>query len=163
MDKLSLHRLRPHMMLTGNLSEFQSAYRSGHSTETAQLKIVNDVIITACNRQATVFLSLYISAAFDRIDHNILVDHFPRDSASVVSPSAGCSPSSPAKCSTSPLMPSSVPVKCMSSIPQNNVLGPLLFATYTSPFSNVVSANNLHYRQHADGAELCRATYSLVT
>ena len=66
-------------MSTGNFSEFQSAYRSRHSTETALLKVVNDVVVSACDRQATVFRSLDISAAFDTIDHDILLDRISQD------------------------------------------------------------------------------------
>ena len=66
-------------MSTANFSEFQSAYRSGHSTETALLKVVNDVVVSACDRQATVFLSLDISAAIDTIDHDIVLDRISQD------------------------------------------------------------------------------------
>jgi len=45
LEKLALRRLRPHVMSTGNFSEFQS----GHSTETALLKIVNDVVTSTCD------------------------------------------------------------------------------------------------------------------
>jgi len=58
-------------MLTSNFSEFQPAYRCGHSTETALLKVVNDIVISACDRQVIVFLSPDISATFVTIDHNI--------------------------------------------------------------------------------------------
>ena len=51
LEKLALRRLRAHVMSTGNFSEFQSAYRSGHSTEIALLKVVNDVVVSACDRQ----------------------------------------------------------------------------------------------------------------
>jgi len=74
LEKLALHRLWPHVMSTGNFSEFQSAYQAGHSTETALLKVVNDVVTSTCDRLTTVLLSLDISAAFDTIDHNILLD-----------------------------------------------------------------------------------------
>ena len=43
-------------MLTGNFIQFQSAYRSGHSTEAVLPKVINDVV-AACNWQVTVFLS----------------------------------------------------------------------------------------------------------
>src|SRR5208282_4844109 len=39
LEKLALRRIRPHIMSTVNLSEYQSAYRVRHSTETALLKV----------------------------------------------------------------------------------------------------------------------------
>lgn len=79
LKKLALCQLRPHVMSTGNFSEFQSVYRAGHSTETALLKVINDVITSTCDRLTTVLLSLDISAAFDTIDHNILLDCISSD------------------------------------------------------------------------------------
>jgi len=79
LKKLALRRLRPHVMSTGNFTKFQSAYRAGHSTETALLKVVDDVVTSTCDRLTTVLLSLDISAAFDTIDHNILLDRISSD------------------------------------------------------------------------------------
>ena len=55
-----LRRLRPHVMSTGNFSEFQSANWVGHSTETALLKVVNDVVTSTCDHLTTVLLSLVL-------------------------------------------------------------------------------------------------------
>jgi len=55
-EKLAVRRLKPQVMSTGNFSEFQSAYRVGHSTEKELLKVVNDVVISACDRLTTVLL-----------------------------------------------------------------------------------------------------------
>jgi len=66
-------------MSTGNFSDFQSGYRGGHSTETALLKVVNDVVMSTCDRSTTVLLSLDIAAAFDTIDHSILLDRTSHD------------------------------------------------------------------------------------
>jgi len=62
---LQRHSLRP---------SHQSAYRQQHSTETAVLKIVSDLLL-ACDRgQVTLFALLDLSAAFDTVDHHILLD-----------------------------------------------------------------------------------------
>jgi len=43
------------------------------------LKVVNDVVTSACDRQTTVLLSLDISAAFNSIDHDILLERLGTD------------------------------------------------------------------------------------
>ena len=43
LERLVLTRLRPHMLESTNFSKYQSAYRKGHSTETALLEILDGV------------------------------------------------------------------------------------------------------------------------
>ena len=57
---------------------FQSAYKSGHSTETALLYIKNDVHISLSKGMPTALVLLDLSAAFDTIDHGILLDCLSR-------------------------------------------------------------------------------------
>ena len=54
------------------IEKFQSAYKAHHSTETALLRVYNDVMfnIDRCNGILLVLLDL--SAAFDIIDHQII-------------------------------------------------------------------------------------------
>jgi len=56
------------------LPSHQSAYRQQHSTETAVLKIVSDLLLVCDRRQVTLFTLLDLSAAFDTVDHHILPD-----------------------------------------------------------------------------------------
>ena len=52
---------------------YQSAYRPCQSTETAVLKVVNDILLELDNKKV-VLLTLDLSAAFDTVDHKILLD-----------------------------------------------------------------------------------------
>ena len=50
-EKLVLSRLQPHVMRSANYCKFQSAYRKSHSTETALLRVINDIQKAAGNGQ----------------------------------------------------------------------------------------------------------------
>ena len=50
-----------------------SAYRDKHSTETTLIKVQNDLLSVLDTGSSAILLMLDLSAAFDTIDHNILL------------------------------------------------------------------------------------------
>ena len=56
----------------------QSAYRSGHSTETALLKIYSDCVDAIDRGEVTLLGMLDMSAAFDTVDHGILLERLEK-------------------------------------------------------------------------------------
>ena len=73
LKRLVLARLRPHLLSSANFSQFQSAYRKGHSTETALLEGLDGDFTAADDKQVTVLIGLDLSAAFDTVDHRLLL------------------------------------------------------------------------------------------
>lgn len=51
----------------------QSAYRPGHNTEAALLKVMNDILCTSDDSNIPVITLLDLSAAFDTINHKSLL------------------------------------------------------------------------------------------
>ena len=68
-----------HLSANNLLNQFQSAYRPGHSTKAALLKIVNDLLLSLDDGIIFLLVSLDLSAAFDTIDHNILLHRSKHD------------------------------------------------------------------------------------
>ena len=57
-----------------NLQEkFQSAYKPNHSTETALMRIQNDILMTVDNKRGVLLFLLDLSAAFNTVYHTLLL------------------------------------------------------------------------------------------
>ena len=53
---------------------YQSAYKANHSTETALLAVQNEIFNAMEKGKVTALTLLDLSAAFDTIDHSVLID-----------------------------------------------------------------------------------------
>ena len=73
-EKVASSRLLAHMQTNGLEEEHQSAYRQFHSTETAILKVQGNVARVLGGDQAALLLYLDLSAAFDTVDKDRLLD-----------------------------------------------------------------------------------------
>ena len=51
----------------------QSTYRKHHSTETALICVKNDIKLVMDSKKGTILVMIYLSSAFDTIDHSILL------------------------------------------------------------------------------------------
>ena len=136
---------------------FQSAYKVGHSTETALLCIKNEIHLALSKGMPTALVLLDLSAAFDTIDHDTLL--------SCLSARFGFAGSA-LKWFRSYLQDRCQSVKIGSSfsnlfklkfgVPQGSVLGPLLFSLYTTPLIGQVirKYTGVKYHFYADDTQL---------
>ena len=51
----------------------QHNYRAGHSIETALLKVQNDILLAMDRQHVTLLVLLDLSAAFNTVDHRVLL------------------------------------------------------------------------------------------
>ena len=61
-----------HIVDNNIVDSFKSAYRAGHSCETALLRVYNDIVTTVGKGNGSFLVLLDLSAAFDKIDHDHL-------------------------------------------------------------------------------------------
>ena len=73
LEKVVLRQLSNHLLTNNLFYSHQSAYLAGHSTETALLKIVNDLLSALDEDKVSLLSLLDLSAAFDTIDHSIFL------------------------------------------------------------------------------------------
>ena len=123
---------------------FQSAYRPKHSTETALLRVLND--LTASNSGFISILTLLdLSAAFDTIDHSIILPRL--DSTFGIRDLALSFFRSYLQDRTQVVTVNGIkssPSLLTCGVPQSSVLGPIiLFILYTQPLSDVISHHSV--------------------
>ena len=152
---LVLARLMPHFLASGNFNPLQSAYRTGHSTETALLRILDSLYKSIDTTCLTSLIGLDLLGAFDTISHSILLgrikDEFGvsgvplrwlqsylTDRRRYVKLGRHCSPT----------------VQCTAGVPQSSVLGPILFAAYISPVGQLITSHAVDHHQYADDTQL---------
>ena len=63
-----------HLTSHGLYPPFRSAYRKCHSTETALLKVQNDILMNLDSQRVTLLVLLDLSVAFDTVDHGVLLN-----------------------------------------------------------------------------------------
>ena len=134
---------------------FQSAYKNFHSTETALVRVQNDILCAIDNNESVILLLLDLSAAFDTVDHSILLSRL-RDRFGVNGTAAAWFESY--------LTSRTQFVRvndCRSTqrslergVPQGSVLGPLLYLLYTSPIADIIKFHKLQYHLYADDTQL---------
>ena len=73
LEKLVVQRIDKHRNTHSLNDPLQSAYRKNHSTETATMKLCNDIISSLDSGKCTVLASLDLLAAFDTVHHDIFL------------------------------------------------------------------------------------------
>jgi hypothetical protein len=136
----------------------QSAYRFGHSCETAILSLLNDVFLSTDQGEVTVLIMLDLSSAFDTVDHTLLIDQLYhlgfRDGALQWIRSYLANRTQAVKIGN--VISSSLPLQ--HGVPQGSVLGPLLFVLYLTGIEAIIRAHNLKYKVYADDIQLYATT-----
>ena len=136
-----LDRLRPHLLSSPNFSRLQSAYRRGHSTETALLHVMKMVYTAADAKKITTLIGLDISAAFDTIDHSVLASSLESQFGVV---GAASSWLQSYLCGHQQFVRlgrhSSSMTQCDCGVLEGSVLGPLLFTAYVSAVCKLIES-----------------------
>ena len=73
-EKVILNQLLDHFRINKLIPSYQSAYKAHLSTETAILNICDNILHSMENNTNTTMVALDVSAAFDTVNHKILLE-----------------------------------------------------------------------------------------
>ena len=154
-EKVVSNRLQAHINSNKLNNPMQSAYRKSHSTDTALLRVHNDISVSLDKGHVTALTLLDLSAAFDTIDHNTLTNRLAEwygvsGMALAWFKSYLCGRHQKIKIDKS-FSDSSL---LEHGVPQGSVLGPLLFSLYTAPLSTIISSYGLSHHLYADDTQI---------
>ena len=145
LERIIHARISSHLESFPSITPFQSAYRQFHSTETA-LRIQNDLLLAINKQKVSALVLLDLSAAFDTIDHKILLSRLSSFyGLSNTALNLIASYLLDRTQSVSIQSHSTPPSNIFTGIPQGSVLGPLLFSLYTSPISQIFTKASISY------------------
>ena len=155
LERIVLSRITAHLASVNTLNPFQSAYKKRHSTESALLCILNDLHQEMNNSRVSLLDTLDMSAAFDTIDHGMLLTRL-RERFGIDDLSLDWFRSYLADRSQFVYMSgeSSSVSPCNQGVPQGSVLGPLLFSLYITPLADIIASSDLRFHQYADDTQL---------
>ena len=137
------------------LPSMQSGFRRGHSTETAVLKVYNNALIASDKGEIPCLLLLDYSAAFDTVDHKILltileesfgisglvlawIRSFLTDRHQIFQVGPDRSPM----------------VVVLYGLPQGTILGPQMYILYTADLESILERHGVKMHLYADDTQL---------
>ena len=158
LEKIVLKQLLVHLESNGLQNVFQSAYKKFHSTETALLKVFDD-LINGIDTGSIGFLNLLdLSAAFDTIDHGILLNRLQTSfgmGGTVIDWFKSYLSGRQQWVKVEQFL-SDVDVLNFG-VPQGSVLGPVLYTMYTYPLSKIIERCNMNFHFYADDTQLYKS------
>ncbi len=154
LERVVFNQVSLFLSQNNKLDAKQSGFRSGHSTETALLSVTEALRIAKADSKSSVLILLDLSAAFDTVNHQILLSTLSSLDITGI----------PLRWFESYLTGRSFRVawggevskahQLVTGVPQGSVLGPLLFSTYTTSLAPIIQAHGFSYHFYADDTQL---------
>ena len=166
-EKLVASQLFNYLDANHLLPQCQSGFRKGHSTESLLLRLLSDIYCAIDRSQLTLLALFDVSAAFDSVDHDILLRRLSLTFGIKALPLEWLtsyltdrSSSTIFHSTRSPWRPTPF------GLPQGSVLGPLLYILFTADIESLLATCSLLSHSYADDIQSythCSASHAAAT
>ena len=147
--------INDHITLCNADEILQSGYKALHSTETALLKVVNDLRRAADNNQISIVLNLDLSSAFDTLDPETLLDRLHTYLGISGNVLLWFRSYLTERFQTVYFNnDKSTATKVKFGVPQGSVLGPILFLIYILPLGILLRSLGFNFHFYADDTQI---------
>lgn len=152
LEKIMHFQISEYVFDNDIIPNIQSGFRQGHSTTTALITVVDDILRAIDNGELSAMVLLDYSKAFDTMDHAVFcskLEYYGFDKNSVKllhNYLSGRTQKVIYNSETSNSQP------LIQGVPQGSILGPLLFSIYISDFYTVIKNCQIHH--YADDTQI---------
>lgn len=143
-EKVVAYQLQSFLSLSDQFNAFQSGFHSQHSTKTALVKAVNDLLLSGDSGNLSILLLLDLSSAFDTVCHKILLSRLSEIGVSHATLFWFSFYLTDRQYYITMHNYKSPTTLLSQGVPQGSVLGPLLFITYIMPLGHIIRRHGFH-------------------
>ncbi|KAJ0015514.1 hypothetical protein NQD34_009134 [Periophthalmus magnuspinnatus] len=155
LEKIVFIQLQSFLDENSILEKFQSGFRSRHSTESALLKVHNDIALSVDAKCPVVLVLLDLTAAFDTVDHSVLLsrlNHHVGIRGAALEWFTSYLTNRTFSVQIGELSSSTASLFC--GVPQGSILGPVLFSLYMLPLGSIIAKYKLAFHCYADDIQI---------
>ena len=155
LEKAVNSRLDGYLTVNKLYDPLQSAYRKLCSTETALVKVKNDIMVHLDQGNRVALLLLDMSAAFDTLNHSTLLNRFNEEFGIIGKPLKWFESYFGERTQSVVIRGvKSEPVPLSQGVPQGSVIGPKAYTMYTKSLGDIREHHGLQYHIYADDIQL---------
>jgi hypothetical protein len=154
-EKQAVKSLNNYMEINHIGEQLQSAYKKAHSTETALMKVKDDIMKCISNRKGVFLVLLDLSSAFDTVSHTIFINRLQTElgiQGNVLKWfQSYLSDRTSRVCIDGSF---SDPLELQFGLPQGSIIGPSGFSLYVLPVGHIIRSFGLSYHMYADDVQV---------